>query len=115
MHHSRTTALAVGFAVLALLLMTVAATADNYVALGDSYSSGVGTKSFYESTCRRSEYAYTTAGAAFKDAIPGFVGHAVCSSSEWVNGLSNPVEESFHPNRAGHSSGYEPLVRAVIG
>ncbi|HKG04112.1 MAG TPA: hypothetical protein VKB03_13095 [Conexibacter sp.] len=34
MHHSRTTALAVGFAVLALLLMAAAATADNYVALG---------------------------------------------------------------------------------
>ncbi len=260
MHHSRTTALAVGFAVLALLLMATAAMADNYVALGDSYSSGVGTKSFYETTCKRSEYAYprliardragtsltfracsgattssvtseqlgslssstnivtitvggndagfsgivtscalpwpwscegelteaerfirttlpgrlntlyaairsraanatvvvlgyprlfmgvdcnagtffsttemsrmnsiadllktvtqeraTAAGATFKDAIPPFTGHAICSSSEWLNGLSNPVEESFHPNRTGHSSGYEPLVRAVIG
>jgi lysophospholipase L1-like esterase len=260
MHHSRTTALAVVLAVLALLLLSAAATADNYVALGDSYSSGVGTKSFYETTCKRSEYAYprliardragtsltfracsgattgsvtseqlgslssttnivtitvggndagfapiitscalpwpwscegelttaenfirntlparlttlynairsraptasvivlgyprlfmgvdcnagtffsgtemsrmngiadqlksvtqeraTTAGATFKDAIPGFTGHAICSSSEWLNGLSNPVEESFHPNRTGHSSGYEPLVRAVIG
>jgi lysophospholipase L1-like esterase len=260
MHHPRTTALAVGFAVLALLLMAAAAIADNYVALGDSYSSGVGTKSFYETTCKRSEYAYprliardragtsltfracsgattssvtseqlgslssttnivtitvggndagfsgivtscalpwpwscegelteaerfirttlpgrlntlyaairsraanatvvvlgyprlfmgvdcnagtffsttemsrmnsiadllktvtqeraTAAGATFKDAIPPFVGHAICSSSEWLNGLSNPVEESFHPNRTGHSSGYEPLVRAVIG
>ena len=260
MHHSRTTALAVGFALLALLLAAAVATADNYVALGDSYSSGVGTKSFYETTCKRSEYAYprliardragtsltfracsgaTTSsvtseqlgslssstnivtitvggndagfssiitscalpwpwscegelteaerfirttlpgrletlygrihtdapnatvvvlgyprlfmgvdcnagtffsttemsrmngiadllksvtlerasahGFTFKDAIPPFVGHAICSSSEWLNGLSNPVEESFHPNRTGHSSGYEPLVRAVIG
>lgn len=260
MHHSRTTALAVGFAVLALLLTAAGAIADNYVALGDSYSSGVGTKSFYESTCRRSEYAYprlvardragtsltfracsgattsslmaeqlgslssttnivtvtiggndagfssivtqcalpwpwscegelttaesfirntlpsrldstyaairtrapnarvivlgyprlfmgvdcnagtffsgtemsrmnaiadllssvtqgraTAAGFTFKNAITPFTGHAVCSSSEWLNGLSNPTEESFHPNRAGHSSGYEPLVRAVIG
>ncbi|HET6449629.1 MAG TPA: SGNH/GDSL hydrolase family protein [Conexibacter sp.] len=260
MHHARTTALAVGLAVLALLLAAAGAIADNYVALGDSYSSGVGTKSFYESTCKRSEYAYprliardragtsltfracsgattssvtseqlgslsaatnivtitiggndagfssivtqcalpwpwsceseltsaegfirntlpgrlstlysairsrapnasvivlgyprlfmgvdcnagtffsgtemsrmnsiadllktvtqeraTAAGATFKDAIPPFTGHAVCSSSEWLNGLSNPVEESFHPNRTGHSSGYEPLVRSVIG
>jgi lysophospholipase L1-like esterase len=260
MHHPRTTALAVGFAVLALLLMAAAAIADNYVALGDSYSSGVGTKSFYETTCKRSEYAYprliardragtsltfrscsgattssvtneqlgslssttnivtitvggndagfssiitscalpwpwscegelteaerfisttlpgrlntlyaairsraanatvvvlgyprlfmgvdcnagtffsttemsrmnhiadllktvtqeraTAAGFTFKDAIPPFVGHAICSESEWLNGLSNPVEESFHPNRTGHRSGYEPLVRAVIG
>jgi lysophospholipase L1-like esterase len=260
MHHSRTTALAVGFAMLALLLMAAGAIADNYVALGDSYSSGVGTRSFYESTCRRSEYAYprliardragtsltfracsgattssltaeqlgslssttnivtvtiggndagfssivtqcalpwpwscegelttaegfirntlpsrldstyaairsrapnarvivlgyprlfmgvdcnggtffsgtemsrmnsiadllssvtqaraTAAGFTFKSAITPFTGHAVCSSSEWLNGLSSPVEESFHPNRAGNSSGYEPLVRAVIG
>jgi hypothetical protein len=57
----------------------------------------------------------TAAGATFKDTIPGFIGHAICSSSEWLNGLSDPVEESFHPNRTGHSSGYEPLVRSVIG
>jgi lysophospholipase L1-like esterase len=55
------------------------------------------------------------AGFTFKDAIPSFTGHAVCSASEWINGLSNPVGESFHPNRAGHASGYEPLVRSVIG
>jgi len=260
MDHSRTTALAVGFAVLALLLAAASAIADNYVALGDSYSSGVGTREFYESTCKRSDYAYprliardragtsltfkacsgattasvtseqlsalssttnivtitvggndagfgpivsscalpwpwsceaelteaerfvtttlpgrlstlyaairsrapnatvialdyprlfmgvncnagtffsstemtrmnhiadliktvtqeraVAAGGVFKDAIPPFVGHAICSESEWLNGLSNPVEESFHPNRTGHRSGYEPLVRAVIG
>jgi lysophospholipase L1-like esterase len=51
----------------------------------------------------------------FKDAIPSFTGHAVCSSSEWLNGLSNPVGESYHPNRTGHSSGYAPLVRQVMG
>ena len=61
--------------------------------------------------------AATRAGAnfVFKDAIPSFVGHAVCDSVEWVNGLSNPVGESYHPNRTGHSSGYTPLVRAVLG
>jgi lysophospholipase L1-like esterase len=260
MRHSRTTALAVGFAVLALLLAAAGAIADNYVALGDSYSSGVGTKSFYETTCKRSDYAYprliareragtsltfracsgattssvtseqlgalssttnivtitvggndagfgpivsscalpwpwsceaelteaerfvtttlpgrlgtlysairsrasnatvivldyprlfmgvdcnagtffsttemtrmnhiadliktvtqeraVAAGAIFKDAIPPFTGHAICSESEWLNGLSDPVEESFHPNRTGHRSGYEPLVRQLIG
>jgi len=55
------------------------------------------------------------AGFSFADAIPSFTGHAVCSSSEWINGLSNPIGESFHPNRSGHSSGYAPLVRAIIG
>jgi lysophospholipase L1-like esterase len=63
----------------------------------------------------------TTAGRAaaygftFKDAIPSFTGHAVCSSTEWLNGLSNPTGDSYHPNRTGHKSGYEPLVRSVIG
>jgi len=54
-------------------------------------------------------------GFVFKDAIPAFTGHAVCSSTEWLNGLSNPVSDSYHPNRTGHSSGYAPLVRSVIG
>jgi hypothetical protein len=32
--------------------------ATKYVAPGDSYSSGTGTRVFYESTCQRSVYAY---------------------------------------------------------
>jgi lysophospholipase L1-like esterase len=65
--------------------------------------------------------ASTTSGRAaaygftFKDAIPPFIGHAICSTSEWLNGLSNPISDSYHPNRNGHKLGYEPLVRAVIG
>jgi hypothetical protein len=61
--------------------------------------------------------AAARAGANFvtKDAIPPFIGHAICDSTEWLNGLSNPVGESYHPNRTGHSSGYAPLVRAVLG
>jgi lysophospholipase L1-like esterase len=54
-------------------------------------------------------------GFTFKDAIPPFVGHAICSDTEWINGLSNPVGESYHPNTAGHNSGYYPLVKAAFG
>jgi lysophospholipase L1-like esterase len=54
-------------------------------------------------------------GFVFKDAIPPFIGHAICSSSEWLNGLSNPTSESYHPNTSGHKLGYEPLVRSVTG
>jgi lysophospholipase L1-like esterase len=57
----------------------------------------------------------TAYGFTFKDAIPSFIGHAVCDSPEWLNGLSNPVGESYHPNTTGHSSGYLPLVRSVTG
>lgn len=54
-------------------------------------------------------------GFTFKDAIVPFTGHAVCSSSEWLNGLSNPISDSYHPNRSGHRYGYEAMVRSVIG
>jgi lysophospholipase L1-like esterase len=61
--------------------------------------------------------AAARAGASFvfKDVIPPFVGHAICDSTEWLNGLSNPVGESYHPNKLGHSSGYTPVVRTVLG
>jgi lysophospholipase L1-like esterase len=42
-----------------LLAVPAAAAADNYVALGDSFSSGVGTGSYtLSSSCKRSVYAY---------------------------------------------------------
>jgi lysophospholipase L1-like esterase len=63
----------------------------------------------------------TTAGRAaaygftFKNPTTAFTGHAICSSTAWLNGLSNPIGESYHPNRTGHASGYLPLVRQVVG
>ena len=56
------------------------------------------------------------AGLTYQSAITPFTGHAVCSSSAWVNGL-NLVRtiESYHPNRNGNSLGYAPLVRSVVG
>lgn len=54
-------------------------------------------------------------GFVFKDVIPPFVGHAVCDSPEWLNGLSDPTGESYHPNTSGHLYGYLPVVRQVTG
>ncbi len=61
--------------------------------------------------------AASRAGVNFvsKDVIPPFVGHAICDTTEWLNGLSNPTGESYHPNTLGHSSGYTPVVRSVLG
>lgn len=61
--------------------------------------------------------AATRAGSnfIFRDVIPPFIGHAICDDTEWINGLSNPVGESYHPNKLGHSSGYYPVVHAVTG
>jgi len=55
-------------------------------------------------------------GFTYKSALSTFVNHAVCSSTPWLNGLNLfNTSESYHPNKAGHSSGYLPLVRAVTG
>jgi lysophospholipase L1-like esterase len=66
--------------------------------------------------------AATRAGSnfTFRDVIPTFVGHAVCdggggSSTEWINGLSNPTGESYHPKVTGHADGYYPAVHGVTG
>ena len=60
------------------------------------------------------------ANFTFADVIPPFVGHAICdggggSSTEWINGLSNPIGESYHPKTTGHSKGYYPVVKAITG
>lgn len=55
------------------------------------------------------------AGFSYVDVRGVFTGHEICSSSWWLNSLSWPVEESYHPNRAGHESGYLPVLRSVIG
>jgi lysophospholipase L1-like esterase len=55
-------------------------------------------------------------GFTYKSAISSWTGHAVCSSSAWLNGLNIfNTTESYHPNRPGNASGYVPLVRSVIG
>jgi lysophospholipase L1-like esterase len=50
------------------------------------------------------------AGFGFANPTTPFVGHAWCDGAEWINGLSYPVSESYHPNRSGHASGYTPTV-----
>jgi hypothetical protein len=53
-------------------------------------------------------------GVTYESALNAFNGHAVCSSSPWVNGLNLfNTGESYHPDKAGHSSGYLPLVTSV--
>lgn len=49
-------------------------------------------------------------GFSFANPTSSFIGHAVCGDPEWLNGLSSPITESYHPNRTGHASGYTPLV-----
>ncbi|GLI03195.1 SGNH/GDSL hydrolase family protein [Phytohabitans aurantiacus] len=52
-------------------------------------------------------------GFGFVDARAHFTGHAVCDDVEWLNGTSNPLSESYHPNRAGQT-GYAAAVEAAL-
>ncbi|HWO52395.1 MAG TPA: SGNH/GDSL hydrolase family protein [Ornithinibacter sp.] len=56
----------------------------------------------------------SAAGYSFANPTSRFVGHAVCDSPEWINGLSNPVTESYHPNKTGQASGYTPAVSPFV-
>jgi lysophospholipase L1-like esterase len=55
----------------------------------------------------------SAAGFTFVNPTPAFIGHAVCGSPEWINGLSNPVSESYHPNVTGQAS-YANLVGSQL-
>lgn len=66
--------------------------------------------------------AATRAGSNFHfgNVIPPFIGHAVCdggsgSSTEWINGLSEPTSESYHPKVTGQADGYYPVAHGITG
>src|SRR5258707_351123 len=42
-------------------------------------------------------------GFTFVDDRAAFKAHEVCASEEWLNGQSNPLEESYHPNVKGQA------------
>ncbi len=42
-------------------------------------------------------------GFTFVDPRAAFKAHEVCASEEWLNGQSNPLEESYHPNVKGYA------------
>jgi len=55
-------------------------------------------------------------GVTYRSAIGPFTGHAVCSSSPWLNGLNLfNTTESYHPNRTGQSSGYLAMLTLLTG
>lgn len=51
---------------------------------------------------------------AFANPTSAYLSHAVCASVEWVNGLSNPTRESYHPNVKGQGA-YANLVDNHLG
>lgn len=55
------------------------------------------------------------AGLRFVDPTTAFIGHAICDDAEWLNGLSRPVRESYHPNRAGQRAFADLTIAALRG
>jgi lysophospholipase L1-like esterase len=53
------------------------------------------------------------AGFTFADTRAVFVGHRVCAPDPWLNGPSWPIQESYHPSRAGHARGFLPVLTAL--
>jgi lysophospholipase L1-like esterase len=52
-------------------------------------------------------------GFDFIDTREPFNAHRICDDVEWLNGLSNPTGESYHPNQLGHDA-YTALISAVL-
>ena len=50
---------------------------------------------------------------SFVNPTSAFEPHEVCSSSEWLNGQSNPLSESYHPNVSGQAE-FTTLVEGVL-
>ncbi|WP_405010718.1 SGNH/GDSL hydrolase family protein [Kitasatospora sp. NBC_01539] len=54
------------------------------------------------------------AGFTFKDVRSPFTEHEICgSATQWLNSTTVPVDESYHPNKAGQSGGYLPSFSAA--
>jgi hypothetical protein len=53
------------------------------------------------------------AGFKFVNPTSPFEAHEVCASEEWLNGQSNPLEESYHPNVKGQAE-FTTLVGGAI-
>src|SRR5690349_21753245 len=111
--------------------------ATKYVALGDSYSSGVGTRTFYEGTCQRSVYAYpyllheahptwtfvdaACSGATTSSLLSSQVS-SVTSDTNWVTytiggndaGFSSVITECALPSWASDCNGAINNAQSII-
>ncbi len=53
-------------------------------------------------------------GFTFVDGRSAFAGHEICSAGDWwLNSITWPIDESYHPNAAGQSGGYYAALSAV--
>jgi lysophospholipase L1-like esterase len=107
---------ALGATVVVLGYPRIFSTASCFGTLGISATERAKANLLAEAIDTLSSERASLAGVTYTSSLVKFSGHAVCSSSAWVNGLNlfNTVE-SYHPNRNGNSLGYAALVRSVLG
>jgi lysophospholipase L1-like esterase len=55
----------------------------------------------------------TAAGFRFIEVSTRFTGHGLCAAAPWLNGVTFPPDNSFHPNNAGQRDGYLPALTAA--
>jgi lysophospholipase L1-like esterase len=55
------------------------------------------------------------AGFSFADVRGQFAGHELCSGDDWLNSVTIPIGESYHPTALGQTNGYLPVFRAAAG
>lgn len=53
------------------------------------------------------------AGFTFSDVRDEFAGHELCSGDDWLNAVTWPIEDSYHPTALGQRSGYLPALNAT--
>ncbi|GAB3457323.1 SGNH/GDSL hydrolase family protein [Actinophytocola sediminis] len=55
-------------------------------------------------------------GFTFVDGRSAFAGHEICASgAQWLNSITWPIDESYHPNVGGHRDGYYAALVGAIG
>src|SRR5688572_13104512 len=99
---------------LALTGATTATAGERYVALGDSYSSGTGTREYYDSGCQRSNYAY--AKIVDVERANTDVVLAACSGARTGDVLANQVSSVTSTTRwvsitiGGNDAGFSSVI-----
>jgi lysophospholipase L1-like esterase len=99
----------------ALVPSAAASGADRYVALGDSYSSGTGTRSYVEASCQRSTRAYPALLAAARSGTS--LVHRACAGATTSDVLRDQVSSLTRGTRlvsitvGGNDAGFATVLK----
>ncbi|MEW2355979.1 SGNH/GDSL hydrolase family protein [Spirillospora sp. NPDC029432] len=59
------------------------------------------------------EKSVARAGFVFSDVRDDFSGHELCSGDGWLNSVTFPIGDSYHPTARGHANGYLPALKSA--